>query len=241
MLRILTYKIFFRVFLLLFISLAISMNAFSQESNSPKAFTPPKHRVTLYGGMGISILDNTSFNNYLRREIPFTNNDTVHNFNTGIEFFGGIEFGVSKNISIKLDYSYYMRSIGYVAPPFEYNYNIVMHQPYLIASYVISNKSYDLKFGLGAGYHIGTVEKEFSQTNGIKYKSAGPSFRFEGVFAPYLSKKLQAYVSGFVVASVYSSLKDSGGHFLYSSNSVEEVNLGSFGAGARIGFSYLIH
>src|SRR5690349_952054 len=109
-----------------------------------------RHHLSLSLGMGISLLNNSSFASYLRREIPYSNSDSIKSFNAGIEFFGGIEYMFSKNFAMKLDYSYYIRSLTYTFQAYTYDYSINIHQPYLMAYYVMQKNSFDLKFGAGA-------------------------------------------------------------------------------------------
>lgn len=210
---------------------------YSQTNNDSKTVIK-LHRFSISAGMGLSIQNNSSFTNYLRQEIPYATSDSIKSFNTGIEFFGGIEYTVSKKFALKLDYSYFIRSVSYIFTYNNFDYNINIHQPYLFGFYLIRNKSYDLKFGLGAGYHFASVEQKLNQNLSVIYKSGGVSIRGEAMFAPYLSKNLQANISGFIVGSFFNGLKDSNGNYLFSTNSTTQVNLGGFGAGARIGFSF---
>ncbi len=203
-------------------------------------FTAKKHRLSFAAGMGISLQDNSSFVSYLRNEIPYATADSIKGFTTAIEFFGGVEYGLTKSFALKLDYSYYLRSVDYVYTYNEFKYDIVIHQPYLMGYYMIQRRAFDLKFGIGVGYHIGTVTQQLYPGTAT-YKANGFSFRGEAVFAPYMTKKLQAYLSGFIVASSFQSLKDSNGNYLTSTNSTQQVNLSSFGVGARIGFIYNLY
>jgi hypothetical protein len=219
--------------------------SFKPDTNKNKkstfSATSNVHRFAFSVGMGISLLNNSSFTNYLRREIPYSSTDSIKSFTTGIEFFGGIEYVLSKNFSMKLDYSYAVRSATYSSPNFitDYNYDINMHQGYLMAYYLIPKPSFDLKFGIGAGYLLTLLSTQATITSSNSYKASGFSFRGEGVFAPYLSKNFQAVISGFVTVNNIGSFKNTAGNYLTSSNSTEQVNFSGFGAGVRIGFSYI--
>ena len=213
----------------------------NKNSKSTFSATSNVHKVSFSLGMGLALLNNSSFNNYLRREIPYSTTDSIKSFNAGIEFFGGIEYVLSKNFSMKLDYSYAIRSATYSSPTFisDYNYDIHVHQSYLMAYYLMPKASYDLKFGIGAGYHLSLVDKQTSITTTSSFQAGGIGLRGEAIFAPYLSRNLQAYISGFLAGSFFGSLKDANGNYLTSPNSTEQVNLGGFGVGVRIGFAYI--
>lgn len=217
------------------------MSSLYAQQKSDSLFTGKKHRLSFSAGMGLSLQDNSSFVDYLRREIPYSTADSVKTFATAIEFFGGIEYSLSRKFSLKLDYSYYLRSVYYRYTFNVFNYDIIIHQPYLMGYYLIQKRAFDLKFGGGVGYHIGTVNRILDPNSAITYKANGFSFRGEAVFAPNMTKKLQAYISGFVVVSSFQSLKDSNGNYLTSTNSTQQVNLSGFGVGARIGFIYNIN
>ncbi len=230
-----------RILIVINILFVLWINSLYSQTNNDTKPVIKIHRFSISAGMGLSIQNNSSFTNFLRQEIPYATSDSIKSFNTGIEFFGGIEYSVSKKFAVKLDYSYFIRSVSYIYTYNNFNYNINIHQPYLFGFYLIHKKSFDLKFGLGAGYHFGTVEQQLNQNSSVIYKSGGVSIRGEAMFAPYLSKNLQANLSGFIVGSFFNPLKDSNGNYLYSTNSTMQVNLGGFGVGARIGFAFIIN
>jgi hypothetical protein len=195
------------------------------------------NKFSVSAGMGINLINTPVFNDYLRDEIPFSNKDSIKSFSVGFEVFGGFEYNVSKNFSLKLDYSYFIRSITYNYSYFTYDYFYNIHQPYLMAYYVARKPAYRFKFGAGAGYHFSTLEKAVTSTTEISYESSGPSFRGEIVFSADMSKSLESYISGFITGNFLNSLKESNGNILRNKVTGEEVNLSGFGIGARLGFS----
>jgi hypothetical protein len=207
-----------------------SYNIYSQSHIKNKKVT------SVYAGMGIDYGITPAFNDYLKDQIPYSNKDSIKSFNAGIEFFGGVERELSENISIKIDYSYYIRSLSYSFLYEVFDYTITAHQPYIFASYIIKSVNYNIKAGFGLGYHFQQLDNKVNPSTTLTYHSSGPGFRLEGVFSPKLSKNFWGYISAFGFGNFYSRLKDSNGNTLKAENSTNEADVGGYGIGARIGF-----
>ncbi len=188
--------------------------------------------------MGISMSTAPSLVDYIRSDIPFANNDSVKSFGVGLEFFGALEYDISKIYSLKLDYSYFIKSLSYKYSYFTYDYFYSIHQPYLIGSYVTRGSTYKFKFGIGVGYHAAQLKKDIGAGSDLVYNASGLGYRGEIVFMAQLSNKLGSYVSGFINGSSIGTLKDKDEKPLKNSNTGEEVNLSGFGIGLRLGLSF---
>jgi len=189
-------------------------------------------------GMGISMSTASSLVDYIRNDIPFTNKDSVKSFGVGLEFFGAFDYDVTKNFSVKLDYSYFIKSLSYNYSYFTYDYFYSIHQPYLIGSYVIRGSTYKFKFGAGLGYHLAQLKKDIGAGSDLVYNASGLGYRGEVVFAGMLSNRLGSYASGFISGSSIGTLKDKDDIPLKNSQTGEEVNLSGFGIGLRLGLSF---
>ncbi len=220
MLKILTYK--YLVCALLFL---LAGSVLSQ--------TKSKH-FSVYTGMGVSLTNSSSLNDYLRNTIPSGSGDTIKSFSTAIEFFGGLEYELSKKFSLKVDYAYFFRSMTYSISFLTYDYFYYIHQPYLIANYSVKGNRYKINMGAGAGYMFGTLSEAIYSVNEKKYSSSGLAVKTEVVISLALSNNFYSYISGSLSNSFMSSLKDSNGNKLTHSNG-KEVNLSSFNAGVRLG------
>lgn len=194
-----------------------------------------KKQISLYAGMGIDYGSTPVFNDYLVAEIPYSTGDSIKSFNSGIEFFGGFEYELSKTISARLDYSYFVRSLTYYYSPAVFDYTITGHQPYLFADYMLKYPNFEFKIGAGIGYHFQQLDNKVSNSTTLTYRSSGPSIRGEIVFSPKLSNNLSGYLSGFVFGNFYGNLKDDNGNSLKAPNSDIEADLSGYGVGARIG------
>jgi len=207
----------------------------SQKVSSDKG----KYLLSL--GMGADYSSTPSFTDYLKNELPLSAQDSIKPFSIGVEFFVGIEYRFLKVASIKLDYSYYLRSNRYTFAYYVFDYTLTSHQPYLMFFYKLDNKKIDLKFGGGAGYHFHILSNNISSNSTKSYTSSGIGIRGEIIFAPRFSKVLETYISGYVFGSASSSIKDESGNLLKGSSTGKEVNLGGYGVGARLGLSIYLN
>jgi hypothetical protein len=218
----------FIIFLIIFTYSEYNIYSQSQIKN--------KKLISVYAGMGIDYGITPVFNDYLKDQIPYSNKDSISSFNAGIEFFGGVEKDFSKNISVKIDYSYYIRSVSYSFLYEVYDYSITAHQPYIFVNYLYKTVNYNMRFGLGLGYHFQQLDNKINQTTTLTYNSRGPGIRLEAAFSPKLSKNFWGYLSVFGFGNFYSKLKNADGNTLKAANSTTEADLSGYGVGARIGF-----
>lgn len=192
--------------------------------------------LSFYAGLGIDYGISPDFNDYLVAAIPYSTSDSIRTFNAGIEFYGGLEYELSKNISLRADYSYFIRSISYTYSPAVFDYTISSHQPYLFVNYLIKEPNFNFKFGLGGGFHMQNLDNRINNSTTESYTSSGPSIRLESIFSPKLSQNFYGYISGFAFGNFYSKLKDQNGNPLQAANSTTEASLSGYGVGARLGF-----
>jgi hypothetical protein len=191
-------------------------------------------------GMGLGYGAAPDFTDYLRQEIPYANSDSISSFNAGIEFFGAFECELTKNLSARLDYSYFIRSMRYEYFYFVYDYNITAHQPFLFINYrFLKGAGYNFRLGFGLGYHFQQLDNKVNDS--LDCTSNGPGIRAELIYSPKFSKQFWGYLSGFAYDNFYGKLKDSGGNALKPANSNLEAGLGGYGLGVRLGFTFYLN
>lgn len=188
--------------------------------------------------MGISMSTAPSLIDYIRNDVPFSNKDSVKSFGVGLEFFGALEYDIAKNYSIKLDYSYFIKSLSYNYSYYNYDYFYSIHQPYLTGSYVLRGSTYKFKFGAAIGYHAAQLKKDIGAGSDLVYYASGLGYRGEIVFTAQLSNRLGSYISGFINGSSLGTLKNNSSASLINSQTGQEVNLSGFGTGLRLGLSF---
>jgi hypothetical protein len=219
--------------------LIFSANSIVYSQGSKIDSAKYKKQVYFSFGMGISMSTTPSLNDYLIHYIPFNTKDSVKTFSVGLEFFGGVEMQFSRRFSLKLDYSYFFKGNTYNYPPFIYDISFQIHQPVLMAFYIIPGKGFQLKLGGGIGYSFARLSNTVSGSE-IIYHSRGPGFKTEFVFDAQLSKRLGSYLSGFVMGNSLGNLKDSNDNILQDPLTKANVNLNDFGLGLRLGMSIKI-
>jgi hypothetical protein len=182
--------------------------------------------------MGLSLLNTPSFNRYLKNTIPYNNKDSIKTFSLGLEFFGAAEYGISKNFSARLDYSYFIKSFRYTYSYLVFDYFYFIHQPAVYAFYLVNGQHFQFKFGAGLSYQFIQLDN-----NDLTYKSHGLGLRGEIVYSAQLSERLNSYISGFIFGNLSGTLKDESNNLLISPTN-EEVNLNAFGVGTRLAISF---
>jgi len=240
--------ILFSIFFL-FLSLNISL----AQKKDPISFaerSKTSRYISFSFGMGVSYCNNPSLKTFVEYELPFYNtvpvNDRLSSFYTGIEFFGGAEFQLSKKISIKGEYSYFSKSYNssYFTQYQNYEFTYYSHQPLLTLYYIIPQENSFIKIGASAGYLFSNFTQRVygAQSN---YNSTGITLRLNAVLDIQMGKNLAGYLSVFANKTFQSDLKDSNGNLLLN-NSVEidpknkTVNLNSLGVGVRVGLEFFI-
>lgn len=220
---------------MLFTAFLANVPVFSQNKKKESG------RLLFSLGMGINYSASPSFTDYFKNELPAGTHDSIKTYSTGVEFFGGLEYGLSKTLSAKIDYSYYVRSNLYRFIYYIFDYTVTAHQPYIMLYFNNTNSKFRFKLGAGAGYHFYSLKNNVSASNQLYYTAGGFSFRGEFIFNPKFSKILETYLSGYVFGSTTSNLKDASGNTLKGTATGKEVNLGGYGVGARLGLSFYLN
>lgn len=226
-------------FLLLFAGISFSQDSgtlsFAKQNKG-------KHYTSFAFGMGAAYGNNPSFTTYMEYELPGYNNvpdsRKLKDFKTGFEFFGNVERQVSKNIAVKLDYGYYLKSNkvdDYPNSYFDYN----NHQIYLGVNYLIPGDYHFIKIGLGAGPVFSSLDSKAFSTNDGTYTSTGILAKAEGTFSLQMGGSLAGYLSGYIGNVFNGTLKREDGKELKNSAG-DTVNLSSFMLGVRIGIEFYI-
>lgn len=187
--------------------------------------------------MGLGYTTTPSLNDYIRSQISGGVYDSVKSFSAGLEIFGGVDYKFSKKFSVRLDYSYFFKSKTYYVLYFTYDYFYLVHQPFIFGNYIVAGNKYNFRMGVGFGYHFAQLKLTTINSPELKYKSNGLAIRGEILFSAKLSTKLNAYVSGFMTGSFLGNLKDNNNAVLKNPQSNQDVRLGGFGFGVRLGFS----
>lgn len=227
------------------LSLSVFTNKISKASDSTVVSFQKQNKnsnyISISFGMGLNYCNNPSLVKFIGLDVPnydyIPNDEKVSDFSTAIEFFGGVEFQITKDFSVKPEYSYLIKSFRIPSnTSYEYDYN--SNQPLVMFNYIFSQQNSYIKFGLGGGYSFNNFTRKLNNTESL-YTSSGAAIKFEGTFNAQLGKSAATYLSGFLLQTFSSDLKDNNGNYLSALNN-EKVNLGSFGYGVRLGVEIFI-
>lgn len=193
-------------------------------------------------GMGAAYGNNTSLNTFIGYELPNYNllneNQKIKDFRTAFEFFANAERQITKNIALKIDYGYFIKSNKldmYQAYSFDYT----NHQIYLGLNYIIPGDYHFLKFGIGGGPVFSSLDSKSYINNIGTFTSTGILGKAEGTFSVQMGKNLAGYLNGYVGNVFSGTLKDSNGNELKNVIG-DPVNLSSFMLGLRLGIEFYI-
>jgi len=228
----------------LLLSFIICSNSFAQEK-TPRSFGEQgknKKYTSIALGMGAAYGNNSSLNTFIGYELPnyntLSDNQKLKDFRTAFEFFGNVERQVSKNLAVKLDYSYLIKSNNVsMYPNNTYDYN--NHQIVLSLNYVMPGEYYFMKIGAGAGPVFSSLESVSYITNSGTYTSTGIMAKVEGTFSIQMGKNLAGYLNGYIGNVFAGNLKGSDSKELKNAKG-ENVNLSSFMIGLRLGVEFYI-
>jgi hypothetical protein len=232
-------KIKGKILLLLILVLVLCINPAKADSThvSFQSLNKGKKYTSLSFGMGAIYGNNTSLKNYIQYEIPnyglLTRDQQLSEFYTGLDFFGGIEKQISKDFSIKADYSYFIKSYNVNMYP-QYDFSYSSHQPGLMLFYIMPQEYSYIKVGAGTGYVLSNFTvKEYGLEK--SYSSNGIGLKTEVILNVQVGKSFASYISGYLIKTFLQNLKDNIGNELLTNVTKENVNLSSFGAGIRLG------
>ncbi len=233
------------IFVLTLLFSLVSGGYLSAQEKAPRSFGEQgkNKRYTSFAlGMGAAYGNNSSLNTFIGYELPnyntLSDNQKIKDFRTAFEFFGNVERQVSKNLAMKLDYSYLIKSNRVSTYPnntFDYN----NHQIVLTLNYIFPGDYHFFKVGAGAGPVFSKLESVSYITNIGTYTSTGVLAKAEGTFSIQMGKNLAGYINGYVGNVFSGNLKGGDGKELKNAAG-ESVNLSSFMIGLRLGIEFYI-
>jgi hypothetical protein len=193
--------------------------------------------------MGLNYCSNPSLKNFIEYEVEnyayLSPQQKLTDLYTGVEFFGGVEHQFGRDFSLKLDYSYFIKSYNVQAFP-QYDFSYFNHQVYAMGYYVIPQEYSFIKVGGGAGYIFSKLSVKEPYIAGTRdFTSNGFGIKAEAVLNFQISKGFAVHLGGFISQTILQNLKDASGNLLTAKNN-DNVKLNSLGVGLRLGLEYFI-
>lgn len=221
----------------------LSVSAYGQNKTptSFKVLNKDNDFISFSFGMGANYSSNPSLITYIEGDIDFYSNinpdDRFSTLEGGLEFFSAIEYQLSRNFSLKGQYSFLTKSFSIAQFP-NYEYSYINHQPYLLLNYIIPDEHSFIKLGAGGGYIITNFSAKRFGGEG-KYHSSGFGVMGEAVVNLQISRNVGGYISGYTFKTFTGDLEDDSGTKLVN-NQGGNVNVSSFGIGIRLGMEIFI-
>lgn len=229
------------ILVIIFLVAAVSARGQINTPTSFKVLNAGNDFISFSFGMGANYSNNPSLLRFIESDIEFYSNinpdERFSTFEGGLEFFSGIEYQLSKNVSVKGQYSFLTKSFVNDRFP-NYDYSYVNHQPYLLVNYIIPQEHSFIKIGAGAGYIVSNfTAKKFGAQS--EYSATGMGIMSEGIANLQISKNVAGYLSLYAFKTFTGDLEDNNGVKL-SNSTVESVSTESLGAGIRLGMEIFI-
>jgi hypothetical protein len=163
----------------------------------------------------------------------------VPRYRTAVEFFGAGTLPLAPPWLLKFEYGYTLATFsvqGAIGPA---TFNVTYHMPSLILQYMLLDRGvYSVRLGAGGGYHFGRLEENTLYLNDT-FRGKGPGFVVELEALTAFGDHLYAYLGANARVELVGTVTDDQGASPGVASSGLPVTLHSFGAGVRLGASYL--
>ncbi|MBI9071726.1 MAG: hypothetical protein JEY94_09015 [Melioribacteraceae bacterium] len=194
--------------------------------------TSVKSQWDISAGMGINQVNASSFREY----INVIRNGDLNDFFTAADFFGTVNYSVSEDyqVGIEIGYSIYSYNTDFITGKYDISLGVL--RPSVLLLYVITGEGYKLKLGGGVGIRlfnvnekIPPIDQDFSTLGfGVLLKAEGYTKLSDNLYA----------VIGFDTRLDFTGDLENDDLTLYNSVDRENVTVGSFSVGIKLGVSY---
>lgn len=155
-----------------------------------------ENTLAVVAGMGVNLVNAPEIVEYVNSTAAY--GKTVDDFATAVDFFGGVEFPVSKEWGIKFEHTYLFKSYNFIATTgATHDFFYSVQAPSLLVQKVIAGEGYFVKMGAGGGYHVGMATETIS-TFGItnNYSASGIGLKTEIVGQTAFDESFYGYIGG---------------------------------------------
>ena len=204
------------------------------QAQTPSGAGP---RFSLSAGMGVEYASYADVTTLMNSTIVPA--QAVPRFKSAVEFFGAGAVPISGPWLLKLEYAY---SIASFSPQGAYgpaSISVTYQMPSLILQYMLLDAGvYNVRAGAGGGYHFGSVQEKYFVIN-TTYTGKGPGAVIEIEANTAFGDHLYAFLGANIRWESVGTIMDPSGVSPGVASGGGAVTLHSFGAGARLGASYL--
>ena len=217
--------------------LALWVSGVAAWSQSPQPkLGPLATRIGAFGGMGVSYAHPQDVVDVFNALVDPS--ERAAQFRAGVEFFGGVVFPLSPTVALKADYGYFVMSYNGQTAFGPADFTIQAHFPTLVVQYVLADEGvYNLKAGVGAGYHVGSLTEEYGSLND-RFTGTGLGTLLELEANTAFGENLFGYIGATLRWEFIGTLTDDAGKTAGVAAGGESATLQMFSAGVRFGMSY---
>lgn len=197
----------------------------------------PAPRASLAAGMGVEEVSFPDVTTLLGATLGPSEGGP--RFRSAVEFFGACALPLTAKWILKFEYAYMLESFSAGGAYGPASVSVSCHMPSVILQYVLLDAGvYNVKAGAGGGLHFGGMEEQYSYINAAYTgKGAGVVIEIEANTA--FGDHLFAYLGVNVRRELIGRIADGSGVSPGAGSGGSPVTLHAFGAGARLGASYL--
>ena len=190
-------------------------------------------RVGISGGMGVSYVNALDIVDRINATAGVT--EQVSDFRAAVEFFGAVAVPFSEDWAVKLEYAYVLASYNVTSTFLNADFSFVAHMPTIIAQYILVEEGlYNVKVGIGAGYHFGSFSEEYSTVDD-KHTGKGVGTKFDLEANTAFGDDFFGYLGADLRWEFIGKLSNTGSSIAGAS---PIPTLDFFGVGAKLGFTY---
>lgn len=159
-------------------------------------FVERENSFAVVAGMGVNLMNAPEIVDYVNATAAY--GQTIDDFATAVDFFGGVEFPVNEEWGIKIVHSYFFKSYNFIATTgATHDFFYSVQAPSVLVQKIIAGGGYFVKMGAGGGYHFGAATETIS-TFGIsrEYSASGIGLQAEIVGQTAFDETLYGYIGG---------------------------------------------
>jgi len=193
-----------------------------------------KGQFEISAGMGLNFINSPAFTDYVNTNFAMQG-DRLADMSSAIEFYGELDYNLSENYAIGLDYSNLIFSYNVLSYVGNYDISYTHFKPSAIAYYQLPGDGYKFMFGLGIGPRFVSLEEKLPNiSSATNYNASGLGFLLRAAGNTLLSGDMFANIA---VDFRYDGTGDTK---IYNSVLKQNVNLTGFSVAVKLGISYLL-
>lgn len=187
--------------------------------------------------MGLDFKSSTAFRDYINTSFAFESN-RIPSFKSAISFSGEADYKLSETFALGLEENLQIDSYNATySTGGVYEVSYTMNRPSLLAYYIVSGESYQLKFGGGVGPRFVSLSEKINTSSDYSASGYGLVLKAEG--NTQLSKNFYALIGTNLRYDVSGDISNNQNTIVNRSTG-EKLNLNSISFGIYLGVTFIL-